>query len=77
MVEVLLFIMVVVSVIALQIKDMLAAVLVLGVFSLLSCLVFFLLHAPDVALTEAAVGTGVGTVILIWIVYRTDRRDRT
>ena len=77
MVEVLLFIMVVVSIIALQIKDMLAAVLVLGVFSLLSCLVFFLLHAPDVALTEAAVGTGVGTVILIWIVYRTDRRDRT
>jgi len=77
MVEVLLFIMVVVSVIVLQIKDMLAAVLVLGVFSLLSCLVFFLLHAPDVALTEAAVGTGVGTVILIWIVYRTDRRDRT
>jgi len=77
MVEVLLFIMVVVSVIALQIRDMLAAVLVLGVFSLLSCLVFFLLHAPDVALTEAAVGTGVGTVILIWIVYRTDRRDRT
>lgn len=77
MVEVLLFIMLVVSVIALQIKDLLAAVLVLGVFSLLSCLVFFLLHAPDVALTEAAVGTGVGTVILIWIVYRTDRRDRT
>ncbi len=77
MIEVLLFTMVVVSVIALQIKDMLAAVLVLGVFSLLSCLVFFLLHAPDVALTEAAVGTGVGTVILIWIVYRTDRRDRT
>ncbi len=77
MVEVLLFIMVVVSIIALQIKDMLAAVLVLGVFSLLSCLVFFLLHAPDVALTEAAVGTGVGTVILIWIVYRTGRRDRT
>lgn len=77
MIEVLLFIMVIVSVIALEIKDLLAAVLVLGVFSLLSCLVFFLLHAPDVALTEAAVGTGVGTVIFIWIVYRTDRKDRT
>jgi uncharacterized MnhB-related membrane protein len=73
----LLVLMLIVAVIALQIRDMLAAVLVLGVFSLLSCLVFFLLHAPDVALTEAAVGTGVGTVILIWIVFRTDRRDRS
>ncbi|HOP27125.1 MAG TPA: DUF4040 domain-containing protein [Candidatus Sabulitectum sp.] len=73
----LLMLMLIVAVIALQIRDMLAAVLVLGVFSLLSCLVFFMLHAPDVALTEAAVGTGVGTVILIWIVFRTDRRDRT
>ncbi len=77
MIEMLLVLMLIVAVIALQIRDMLAAVLVLGVFSLLSCLVFFLLHAPDVALTEAAVGTGVGTVILIWIVFRTDRRDRT
>ena len=77
MVEMLLVLMLIVAVIALRIRDMLAAVLVLGVFSLLSCLVFFLLHAPDVALTEAAVGTGVGTVILIWIVFRTDRRDRS
>lgn len=77
MVEVLLVLMFVSSVTALQLRDMLASVLLLGVFSLLSCLVFFLLHAPDVALTEAAVGTGVGTVILIWIVYRTERKDRT
>jgi uncharacterized MnhB-related membrane protein len=77
MIELLLALMVVSSILALQIRDMLAAVLLLGVFSLLSCLVFFLMHAPDVALTEAAVGTGVGTVVLIWIVYRTERRDET
>ncbi|OPL19598.1 MAG: hypothetical protein AVO35_09785 [Candidatus Aegiribacteria sp. MLS_C] len=77
MVEALLVLMLISSVFALLIRDMLAAVLLLGVFSMLSCLVFFLLSAPDVALTEAAVGTGVGTVILIWIVYRTERRDRT
>ncbi|MBN1434437.1 DUF4040 domain-containing protein [Candidatus Fermentibacterales bacterium] len=77
MIEVLLVLMWVSAVIALQIRDMLAAVLLLGVFSMLSCLIFFLLHAPDVALTEAAVGTGVGTVMLIWIVYRTGRKDST
>ncbi len=77
MVEILLILMLISGVIALQLKDMLAAVLMLGVFSLLSCLVFFLYHAPDVALTEAAVGTGVGTLVMIWIVHRTGRRDDT
>ncbi len=77
MIEVLLALMLITAVISLQVRDMLAAVLTLSVFSLLSCLVFFLLHAPDVALTEAAVGTGVGTVVMIWIVYKTERRDET
>ena len=77
MIEVLLGLMLVCSIIALQLKDMLAAVILLGVFSLISSLVFFLFHAPDVALTEAAVGTGVGTLVFIWIVYKTGRKDRT
>lgn len=77
MVEILLALMLIVAFITLNLKDMLAAVLMLGVFSLLSCLVFFLLHAPDVALTEAAVGTGIGTVVLIWIVKKTGRKDTT
>ncbi len=77
MIEIILVVMFVSAFIALQLKDMLAAVLMLGVFSLLSCLCFFLLHAPDVALTEAAVGTGIGTVVLIWIVHKTGRRDIT
>jgi uncharacterized MnhB-related membrane protein len=77
MVEALLGLMLVSAAVALMVRDMLASVILLGVFSMLSCLVFFLLNAPDVALTEAAVGTGVGTVILIWIVYRTERKDRT
>lgn len=77
MIEALLGLMLVSAAAALLVRDMLASVILLGVFSMLSCLVFFLLNAPDVALTEAAVGTGVGTVILIWIVYRTERKDRT
>jgi energy-converting hydrogenase B subunit D len=77
MIEVVLALMAVTAVISLQVRDVLAAVLTLSVFSLLSCLVFFLFHAPDVALTEAAVGTGVGTVVMIWIVYKTERRDET
>ena len=77
MIEILLGLLVVVAVMTLQLKNLLAAVIILGVFSLLSCLVFFLLHAPDVALTEAAVGTGVGTVVFVWIIHKTTRRDTT
>ena len=77
MIELLLAFLIVVAVLALQLRDLLAGVIMLGVFSLVSCLLFFLMHAPDVALTEAAVGTGVGTVMMIWIVYKTERRDTT
>ena len=77
MIELLLGMLVLVAFITLQLKNLLAAVILLGVFSLLSCLVFFLLHAPDVALTEAAVGTGIGTVVFVWIIHKTERRDTT
>ena len=77
MTEALLVIIIIVAVVALQLRDLLAAVIMMGVFSLLSCLLYFVFHAPDVALTEAAVGTGVGTVLMIWIVHKTERRDTT
>jgi uncharacterized MnhB-related membrane protein len=74
MINVLVAILIVLAGIALTVRDLLAAVVVLSVFSLISCLLFFLLSAPDVALTEAAVGTGIGSVVFIWAVFRTQRR---
>ena len=56
--------------------DLLTAVIVSSVVSLLSCLLFLVWGAPDVALTEAAVGTGVGSVVFIWIVFKTERKVR-
>lgn len=63
--------------IALFIRDMVAAVVLLSVFSLLSALAFYLAYAPDVAITEAAIGTGVSTLAFAWAVRRTSRRDDT
>jgi uncharacterized MnhB-related membrane protein len=77
MIEAVLVLLVVLAVVSLEVKDMLGSVLVIGLFSLVSCLLYFLLEAPDVALTEAAVGTGIGTVVFIWIVYKTERKDTT
>ncbi len=75
MTNVLLLLMLVVAIIALRVSDLLVSVILLSVFSLVSCLFFFILGAPDVALTEAAVGTGIGTIVFIWAVFKTRKRD--
>ena len=36
-----------------------------GVFSLLSALLFIIMDAVDVAFTEAAVGAGISTVLML------------
>ena len=46
-------------------RDLFAAVLLLGIYSLLSAGLFVTLDAPDVAFTEAAVGAGFSTVLFL------------
>lgn len=48
--------------------DLYVSVISLSVFSFLSSLLFYVSHAPDVAITEAAVGAGMTTLIFIWAV---------
>ena len=55
----------VLALVALEIKNLLSAVIVLGGFSLVLSLVFYYLHAPDVAIAEAAIGSGFATVIFL------------
>ncbi len=57
-------------------KDLLAASIIFSTYSLILCLVWQLRGSPDVALTEAAVGAGVTTVLFLVAVARTSRRER-
>ncbi len=66
MIEVLLLIIVCLSAYALFGGKLFHGVIALSATSLLSALLFFLAHAPDVAITEAAVGAGVSTVVYVW-----------
>jgi energy-converting hydrogenase B subunit D len=75
MIEAILVLLLVLGFLALSFKDLISAVIALAVFSLLSALLFYLLHAPDVAIAEAAVGAGVATVVFIWVIGRTERRE--
>lgn len=56
-------------------RDLLAAVVIFASYSLLMAINWQMLGAPDVAITEAAVGAGVTTLLLIGAVSRTRRRE--
>ena len=47
-----------------------------GVFSLLSALLFIRMDAVDVAFTEAAVGAGISTVLMLGTLALTSRTER-
>jgi multicomponent Na+:H+ antiporter subunit B len=56
--------------------DLFAAVMLLGIFSLLMAANFFVLDAADVALTEAAIGAGISTVLFLGTLALTAAHER-
>ncbi len=58
-----------------QIRSLLAVVLLSGIYSLLSASLFVTLDAVDVAFTEAAVGAGLTTVLLLGAIAITGREQ--
>lgn len=61
---------------AIQLRDLLSAVVLLGAFSFFMCLIWSEMGAVDVAFTEAAVGAGVSTTFFVAAVYMTTRRSK-
>lgn len=59
-----------------RIRNLLAVILLSGIYSLLSAALFVTLDAVDVAFTEAAVGAGLTTVLLLGAIAITGR-DQT
>ncbi len=60
----------------LRLRDGITAVMLSGIYSLVSAGVFVLMDAVDVAFTEAAVGAGISTVLLLATLHRTSRLTR-
>lgn len=61
----LLTLLVITAAAAIQASNLFVSVMLMGIFSLLMAINFFLLDAADVALTEAAVGAGISTVLFL------------
>lgn len=56
-------------------RDVLATVIVFGAYSLGMAMLWVLLRAPDVGLTEAAVGAGVMTPLFLLAIVKTRRPE--
>lgn len=77
-IEVLLFVVLIIAaLISLAIRNLLTAVVTLSVFSFISALLYIAMGAVDVGFTEAVVGGGVTGVLLVILIFRTSRKDRT
>ncbi|NCP65534.1 MAG: DUF4040 domain-containing protein [Paraglaciecola sp.] len=72
----LLTLLVITAVAIVRAKDLFVAVMLTSIFSLLMAANFFILDAADVALTEAAVGAGVTTVIFLCALALTEEREK-
>ena len=55
-------------------KKLLYCLIFLSLFSMLLALKYLTLRAPDVAITEAALGTGLATVVYLVAIKKTRRR---
>ena len=55
---------------ALYLKSLSAAVIAAGAVSLLGSILYLLLAAPDVAMTEAAIGSALTTVVFLYALSR-------
>ncbi|GAI47423.1 unnamed protein product [marine sediment metagenome] len=66
-----LIMMIIASFLAVIFKKLLPSIIALTVASLLLSLEFYLLHAPDVAIAEAAIGAGLTMAIFIFAVRGT------
>ncbi len=58
-----------------HLRDMLSAVIVFASYGLVMAIIWLQLSAPDVAITEAALGAGVTTLLLIATVSKTRREE--
>ena len=68
--------MLIAAVFTISYKDLMSSVVVSGVISLGASLLFLFLRAPDVALTEAAIGAGLTTYIFILTIRKTERMEK-
>ena len=67
----------VIAIAVIRLRDLFAAVMLMGIFSLLSASLFTVMDAVDVAFTEAAVGAGISTILMLATLSLTTSKEST
>ena len=75
-VAVLLTFLVVIAIGIIVLRDLLGAVILLGVYSLVAAGAFVVMDAVDVAFTEAAVGSGISTILFLGALSFTSHKQK-
>ena len=64
------FTMLIAALIAIRDRSVPVAILAAGLVSLMASVLFLILASPDVAMTEAAIGSGLTTFLLFFVLGR-------
>lgn len=72
----LLFLIVIIAIAAITLRDLLSAIMLLGAYSFLMALVWVEMQSVDVGFTEAAVGAGATTAFFIAALSKTTRWEK-
>lgn len=72
---VLLLLVIVLAIASITVKDLLEATVLFAGFSFMNAVIWVELNAVDVAFTEAAVGAGVSTILLVAAIACTRRYE--
>ncbi|MEW6087605.1 MAG: hydrogenase subunit MbhD domain-containing protein [bacterium] len=72
---IILIFLVVTALAAIILKDLFASVIVYSAYSFCMCVTYLILRSADVAMTEAAVGAGVTTILFISALAKTTRKE--
>ncbi|HAD36956.1 MAG TPA: DUF4040 domain-containing protein [Gammaproteobacteria bacterium] len=73
---VLLGLLVITAIAAIRLHDLFAVTIMFGIFSLLAAVLFVVLDAVDVAFTEAAVGVGISTILMLATIGLVGRQEK-
>jgi len=73
----LVLVMLAVGIAIIFVKDILNAVILSTVVSLIASVIFLFIAAPDVAITEAAIGAALTTVVFVIAINRTKIKETT
>ncbi|NMA61996.1 MAG: DUF4040 domain-containing protein [Firmicutes bacterium] len=66
--------LVVIAIAVSYVRDLLYAAILLGAYSVTMALIWLLMSAPDLAITEAAAGIGM-TTLMIAVISKTGREE--